>query len=216
MSLNDKEKRTRTVLPESQRREDILQAALKIFVKNGYHQSKMSDIAALAGVAHGTVYRYFPNKKNLAIELIGIIGGAGASGFMESAKDGSLEKLCPKDFLCLIGKKYLGNLKQRVPLIRFAHSESSYNTAFGKEYFIRVRHRLFENIAVYFKKFQDKKLIKKGDPYVYAQIFYNMLHGFLYNQEILHAKNVKPLAMDKVINEIVDIFLHGIANEDAP
>jgi AcrR family transcriptional regulator len=213
MKLKNQKKRKRTVLPEKQRREDILQAALKIFAKHGYHQSKMSDIAALAGVAHGTVYRYFPNKRTLAMELIGITG---ATGFMESIRDDSLAKLSPRDFMCSIGKKYFGNLEQRIPIIRFVLSESAFNKEFGREYYRKVRHRLMENIAVYFKNFQDKNLIRKGDPYIYAHIFYNMLYGFLYSQEILQGKDIFPLAMDKVINEVVDIFLHGIAVKDKP
>lgn len=200
-------------MPEKQRREDILQAALEIFAKRGYHQSRMSDIAAVAGVAHGTVYRYFPNKRTLAMELIGITG---ATGFMESIGDDSLVKLSPRDFMYSIGKKYFGKLEQRIPIIRFVVSESAFNKEFGKEYYRKVRHRLMENIAVYFKAFQDKNLIRKGDPYIYAHIFHNMLYGFLYSQEILQGKDIVPLATDKIINEVVDIFLHGVAIKDIP
>ncbi|MGA2330426.1 MAG: TetR/AcrR family transcriptional regulator [Syntrophales bacterium] len=213
MNLKNQKKRKRTVLPEKQRREDILQAALEIFAKRGYHQSRMSDIAAVAGVAHGTVYRYFPNKRTLAMELIGITG---ATGFMESIGDDSLVKLSPRDFMYSIGKKYFGKLEQRIPIIRFVVSESAFNKEFGKEYYRKVRHRLMENIAVYFKAFQDKNLIRKGDPYIYAHIFHNMLYGFLYSQEILQGKDIVPLATDKIINEVVDIFLHGVAIKDIP
>jgi TetR/AcrR family fatty acid metabolism transcriptional regulator len=213
MNLRNKKKRKRTVLPEKQRREDILQAALEIFAKRGYHQGRMSDIAALAGVAHGTVYRYFPNKRTLAMELIGITG---ATGFIESIGDDTLAKLSPRDFMHSIGKKYFGKLEQRIPMIRFVVSESAFNKEFGKEYYRKVRHRLMENIAVYFKTFQDKGLIRKGDPYIQAHIFHNMLYGFLYSQEILQGKDVVPLAMDKIINEVVNIFLHGVAVKDRP
>jgi TetR/AcrR family transcriptional regulator, fatty acid metabolism regulator protein len=43
----------------------ILRAAIKIFAENGYFNSKISEIAAKAGVADGTVYLYFKNKEDI-------------------------------------------------------------------------------------------------------------------------------------------------------
>lgn len=43
-------------------REAILEAAGRVFGRLGFHDAKMADIAAEAGVAAGTVYNYFKNK----------------------------------------------------------------------------------------------------------------------------------------------------------
>jgi len=58
-----KNQRPAGFLPE--KREAILRAAIKIFAGFGYFNSKVSDIAAEAGVADGTVYLYFKNKENI-------------------------------------------------------------------------------------------------------------------------------------------------------
>lgn len=47
------------------RREQILDAALGIFAEKGLHDTKVSEIAARAGVSQGTVYWYFDSKKEL-------------------------------------------------------------------------------------------------------------------------------------------------------
>ncbi|MEW9123188.1 MAG: TetR/AcrR family transcriptional regulator [Thermotaleaceae bacterium] len=47
------------------RRMDILQAALHIFSKKGYHNAKIEDIAMEAGIAKGTIYQYFSSKQDL-------------------------------------------------------------------------------------------------------------------------------------------------------
>ena len=52
------------------RREELLAAARKVFAEKGYHEAKVRDIAAAAGVAKGTVYLYFPDKRSLFSELI--------------------------------------------------------------------------------------------------------------------------------------------------
>ena len=51
------------------KRERILRAAIKIFSQKGYFNSKISEIARLAGVADGTIYLYFKNKDDLLISL---------------------------------------------------------------------------------------------------------------------------------------------------
>jgi TetR/AcrR family transcriptional regulator, fatty acid metabolism regulator protein len=53
--------------PEAQRekRRRILRAAIAVFARNGYHASKVSDVAAEAGVAYGLVYHYFGSKEQL-------------------------------------------------------------------------------------------------------------------------------------------------------
>lgn len=47
----------------------ILEAATKIFAQNGFHASRVSDIAREAGVASGTIYLYFQNKEDLIISI---------------------------------------------------------------------------------------------------------------------------------------------------
>src|SRR3712207_9343341 len=47
------------------KREAILRAATKVFAENGYFNSKVADIARVAGVADGTVYLYFKSKEDI-------------------------------------------------------------------------------------------------------------------------------------------------------
>ena len=47
----------------------ILDAALEIFARKGFHEAKISEIARTAGVADGTIYLYFKNKDDLLIYL---------------------------------------------------------------------------------------------------------------------------------------------------
>ena len=51
------------------RRDQILQAAVKIFGERGYSSATISDIANEAGVAHGTVYLYFRSKAEILQSL---------------------------------------------------------------------------------------------------------------------------------------------------
>ncbi len=47
------------------KREAILRAAIKVFARRGYFNSKVADIAGAAGIADGTVYLYFKSKDEI-------------------------------------------------------------------------------------------------------------------------------------------------------
>jgi AcrR family transcriptional regulator len=48
-------------------RAEILAAARRCFVRNGFHQTSMQDVFAEAGKSAGAVYRYFPRKEDLIV-----------------------------------------------------------------------------------------------------------------------------------------------------
>jgi TetR/AcrR family fatty acid metabolism transcriptional regulator len=47
----------------------ILEAAVKVFAKFGFHESTISQIAREAGVADGTIYLYFKNKDDILVHF---------------------------------------------------------------------------------------------------------------------------------------------------
>jgi len=51
------------------RRERILLAAARVFLKKGFRLASMEDIAAAADVAIGTIYHHFRNKEHLFTSL---------------------------------------------------------------------------------------------------------------------------------------------------
>lgn len=51
------------------KREAILETTLRLLSERGFHNTPMSLIAEEAGVAAGTIYRYFDNKETLINEL---------------------------------------------------------------------------------------------------------------------------------------------------
>jgi TetR/AcrR family fatty acid metabolism transcriptional regulator len=47
----------------------ILKAAVKVFARQGFHQSTVAQIAKEAGVADGTIYLYFKNKDDILVQF---------------------------------------------------------------------------------------------------------------------------------------------------
>ncbi len=55
--------------PPVDRRRQILDAAVRVFARQGFHACRVSDIADEAGVAYGLVYHYFKSKDQVMNEL---------------------------------------------------------------------------------------------------------------------------------------------------
>ena len=47
----------------------IVEAAVRVFARNGYYNSRVSDIAREAGIASGTIYLYFKTKDEILVTL---------------------------------------------------------------------------------------------------------------------------------------------------
>ena len=110
--------------------EKILKAAIKVFAKNGFHNSKISQIAKEAGVADGTIYLYFKNKDDILIRLFEekldeINNNLRAE--LEQAKD-------PKEKFKIFVRKHLTTVEKNRALAEVISVELHQSHKFMKEY----------------------------------------------------------------------------------
>lgn len=64
--MNSKERR----MSKEERRKQILESALKVFIKKGYNGATTQEIAKAAGVSEVTLFRYFSSKQEIFMEGI--------------------------------------------------------------------------------------------------------------------------------------------------
>jgi len=70
--MSDRESRKKQTT--ERRQGQILDAAMEVFSKKGYTAATIPEIAKTAGVATGTIYLYYPSKRDLFIALLKKIG----------------------------------------------------------------------------------------------------------------------------------------------
>ena len=61
--------RTATRDKKADKRRHILEAAVEVFARAGFHKSRVADIAREADVADGTIYLYFKGKDDVLISI---------------------------------------------------------------------------------------------------------------------------------------------------
>lgn len=120
---------------QRRRRDDIVEAALKVFERDGYEAAKMIDIAKEAEVAKGTLYLYFENKSVLLEGVIqaAILPALEQIGGVAKAHTGSAQELLEHHIRTIAARQASPEMKmlirlmisapeQHAQLIRFFHA----------------------------------------------------------------------------------------------
>jgi AcrR family transcriptional regulator len=79
----------------AEKRRAILDAAITVFARQGFHSARVSDIAQEAGVAYGLVYHYFDSKDQILNELF----SERWSLLLEAIRQADAELTSPRDKL---------------------------------------------------------------------------------------------------------------------
>ena len=106
------------------RRNEILDAAERIFADKGYHDTGIADIAAHLGIGHGTFYRYFKNKREIADRIMDrVISHMAAVGLAEDPEaSDTIEAYRAQVSRILGGMLELAGSQPH--LVRFFHQQS--------------------------------------------------------------------------------------------
>ena len=62
-------------LPAAERRQQLLDVALEVFSRRGFHPTSMNEVAEAAGVTKPVLYQHFTSKRQLYLELLDDVGG---------------------------------------------------------------------------------------------------------------------------------------------
>ena len=120
---------------QRRRRDDIVEAALKVFERDGYEAAKMIDIAKEAEVAKGTLYLYFENKSVLLEGVIqtAILPALEQIGSAAKVHTGSAQELLEHHIRTIAARQASPEMKmlirlmisapeQHAQLIKFFHT----------------------------------------------------------------------------------------------
>lgn len=183
--------------------EAILRAAIKVFARNGYFNSKVSDIAGQAGIADGTVYLYFKSKDEI---LHSIFDRAMAEFIAEGKKELAMIDE-PKQKLESIARLHLERLGDDRDLAVVFQVELRGSTKFMQEF---SAAGFAEYLDIIRKTIEDGQ--RSGDfrkdikPIVAAKIFYGSLDEMVTNWIL--SKKTYPLVT--MADEVIKLFFGGV------
>lgn len=187
----------------SQKREQILQGAMRIFLASGYASTSMDRVAAEAGVSKQTIYSHFQDKEGLFKALIEriTVDRVQLSFEMEEELVGEPEVVLRKFAEVLLTVTYNQDF---ISLFRLMIGESSRFPELAQLYTRTVIQRGRQLLGRYFSNHPELAI---ADPEATAQVFLGSLVSYVLAQEILHGKETIPLERDRVINSLIDLIL---------
>ncbi len=114
--------RTRTLSTADERREEILEAAERVFAARGLHGTPTMEIAKAAGISQAYLFRLFPTKAELFIALVQRCNERIHRTFVDAAVQA---KAAGEDVLPAMGKAYIGLLADRNLLLGQLHAHAA-------------------------------------------------------------------------------------------
>jgi TetR/AcrR family fatty acid metabolism transcriptional regulator len=196
------------------KRELILDAAIKVFARHGYHGSRISDIAREAGIAYGLVYHYFRNKE----EILGSIFEQRWGGFLEALEGIAAERGSAEDKLVSVAALMLNAYRVRPDWVKVLVIEIQRSARFAEPGQLRAVGQLFAVVGRILRQGQEAGELRADvDPAIACYVFLGALElaitslvlGLVQVDEVDEAR----AHYGKVARTVVDIFLRGIAAE---
>ena len=101
---------TRTLSTAGERREEILQAAERVFAARGLHGTPTMEIAKAAGISQAYLFRLFPTKAELFMALVERCNARVLRTFADAA---TAARAADEPIMPAIGQAYIGLLADR-------------------------------------------------------------------------------------------------------
>ena len=195
-------------LRRQDKRRRILRAATKVFARNGFYHSKVSEIARESDVADGTIYLYFKNKEDLLISIFEESMDQILTMVREEiGKDqDALSKL--RRFVRL----HMMLMEKNPRLAEVIQVELRQSSKFMKEYKNVKFLEYLQFIAEVIEQGQREGLIHKE---VSPAIFKRMLFGALDELALQWVLSKKRYSLTSMADQVTDIFVNGIAVSSA-
>lgn len=200
--------------PRREKREVILDAAIKVFARTGYHGSRVSDIAREAGIAYGLVYHYFKNKE----EILHSIFEERWSGFLEAVEAIAASPVSTGDRLASVAALILDAYRLRPDWVKVLVVEIQRSPRVSDPAQIRAMGRLYQLIARIVREGQVSGEIRADlDPDLACTVFLGALELAITSLvlRVLKVEGVEGEARDhyaKVADTVVEICMNGLAS----
>ena len=188
------------------KRAAILRAAIRVFARNGYFNSKVADIARAADVADGTVYLYFKSKE----EILHSIFDQNMAEAMAACRK-LIEKLHdPREKLRRIAVLHLERLGADRDLAVVFQVELRGSTKFMEEFSAAGFADYLDLLCKIFEEGQRAGVFRKD---LNAKVVSKILFGALDEMATNWIISKRSYKLEPMAEIVMDVFLSGVSRK---
>ncbi len=179
-------------------------AAIELFMEQGYHATSMRQIAERAGLALGGIYNHFASKDEIfeaiiidkhpykrILPLVMQAPGENAEDFIRNAFKIAVSELAKEP------------VYMKIMLIELVEFNGKHGAGMLKEIAPRV-------LPVFEQMLKVRKGLRIANPAVFLRTFFGLILSYFVT-ELITANSVLSKLMPKDVTDIyIDIYLHGV------
>jgi AcrR family transcriptional regulator len=187
------------------RRDQILEAAIRLWLRGGFDATSVEAIAREAGLGKGTVYLYFPTKDAILDEAVRRYSLLSTLGELTHL----LEAAPPEKAIPGIVSGLWTTLRERAPLIGLVLREVPLRPENARTFIEKVVLPTNRLLADYLEAGVASGDLRPLNTFVAARALVGMLVVFLLTQEVFGGRALSPLSDEAITKTVSDLFLHG-------
>ncbi|MEW6572325.1 MAG: TetR/AcrR family transcriptional regulator [Bacillota bacterium] len=188
-----------------QRRLQILEAAGRVFARKGYERSTTAEIAREAGVAEGTIFRYFETKKALLVNLMAFVIMESLTSLLKRIENKTTEEIL-KEIL----RNRLELIRENAPLFKLFFAESLFQEELRDKFIEEVVLRATATGEAFFREQQKQGNLRPVNPQIAFRCLMGMLGIFVVWSEFLGGDKYVRFDDEEVLDTIISIYLDGV------
>ena len=183
----------------------ILKAAQKLFARRGYDGTTTRDLAQEAGVAEGTLFRHFENKKAILIEVA-------TQGWIEILTDllTELSEMGSYKAIAQVMRRRMLNLHQNADLLKVCFLEAQFHPDLRDRIQTEVIVKMTDVAEAFFQTAMDQGIYRQMNPRLVAQVFLGMFTVAGFSRDTIMPNQASPQETIEMAEGMADIFLNGV------
>jgi AcrR family transcriptional regulator len=185
--------------------EKILKAAQRLFAKQGFSATTTRDLAQASGVAEGTLFRHFENKKAILVEVA-------TRGWVELLTDllTELSEMGSYKAVAQVMRKRMLSLAANTDMLKVCFMEAQFHPDLRERVQCEVIDKMTDVAEAFFQTAMERGTYRTMNARVVARIFLGMFTIAGFSQMTLADEANSPKDMKELAETLADIFLNGV------
>ncbi len=186
-------------------REKILKVAQKLFARNGYDGTTTKQLADKAGIAEGTLFRHFTNKKAILVEVA-------TQGWIDLLTDllTELSEMASYEAISHVMYKRMLRLGDNYDMMRVCFMEVQFHQDLRERIQSEVIEKMTDVAEAFFQTAMERGIYRRMNPRVIAQVFLGMFVVAGFSHETIVQPSANPQEIKEMAEGLADIFLNGV------
>jgi AcrR family transcriptional regulator len=184
----------------------LVKAAVRVFERDGFLNARVADIAAAAGVAHGSFYTYFNSKEDVFREIVDEVVSE-----VYAALDADADGSTPAERIRELNRRYVELYESHAAMLGLIEQVGTLAEFHGLRR--DLRNRFVERVEDAIRSLKDSgdTTVEPLDPHVMANALAGMLDNFAYTWFVLD----EPFDKQAALQNLEAIWLRTLALEPA-